>query len=111
MYQDILYEVDNGVARITINRADKYNAFRGITCDELIDAFNRAAGVVRDQDAITASLQFLAIQLLVLLVGFHQHDRSALALVIPCRSCLDSGSRRCLAAEHRRPFQNVAALF
>jgi 2-ketocyclohexanecarboxyl-CoA hydrolase len=41
-YEDILYEVDNGVARITINRPDKYNAFRGKTCEELIDAFNRA---------------------------------------------------------------------
>ena len=41
-YQDILYEVDQGVARITINRPDKFNSFRGITCDELIDAFNRA---------------------------------------------------------------------
>ena len=41
-YQDILYEVDNGIARITINRPDSFNAFRGITCDELIDAFNRA---------------------------------------------------------------------
>lgn len=41
-YQDIRYEVDNGVATITINRPDKYNAFRGLTCDELIAAFNRA---------------------------------------------------------------------
>jgi len=41
-YEDILYEVDKGVARITINRPEKYNAFRGKTCEELIDAFNRA---------------------------------------------------------------------
>ena len=41
-YQDILYEVDQGIATITINRPDKFNAFRGITCDEMIDAFNRA---------------------------------------------------------------------
>jgi len=41
-YEDILYAVDKGVARITINRPDKYNAFRGRTCEELIDAFNRA---------------------------------------------------------------------
>jgi len=41
-YQDILYEVHEGVARITINRPDTFNSFRGITCDELIDAFNRA---------------------------------------------------------------------
>ena len=41
-YEDILYDVSNGVATITINRPDKYNAFRGKTCEELIHAFNRA---------------------------------------------------------------------
>jgi len=41
-YTDILYEIDRGVATITINRPDKYNAFRGQTCEEVIDAFQRA---------------------------------------------------------------------
>jgi len=41
-YEDVLYDVRNAIARITINRPDKYNAFRGRTCDELIQAFNRA---------------------------------------------------------------------
>jgi 2-ketocyclohexanecarboxyl-CoA hydrolase len=41
-YEDILYAERDGVARITINRPDKYNAFRGKTVDELIDAFQKA---------------------------------------------------------------------
>jgi 2-ketocyclohexanecarboxyl-CoA hydrolase len=41
-FEDILYEVRNGVAWITINRADKMNAFRGTTCDEIIKALNKA---------------------------------------------------------------------
>ncbi len=41
-YEDILYDATDGVARITINRPQVMNAFRGKTCEELIDAFNRA---------------------------------------------------------------------
>lgn len=41
-FEDILYEAREGVARITINRPDKYNSFRGLTCEELIEAFNKA---------------------------------------------------------------------
>ena len=41
-YKDILLEVRDGVARITINRPEKYNAFTPNTCEELIDAFKKA---------------------------------------------------------------------
>jgi 2-ketocyclohexanecarboxyl-CoA hydrolase len=41
-YEDILYDAEDGVARITINRPQVMNAFRGKTCEELIQAFNRA---------------------------------------------------------------------
>jgi len=41
-YEDILYDVADGVARITINRPQVMNAFRGRTCEELIHALNRA---------------------------------------------------------------------
>lgn len=41
-FEDLLYEVRNGVAWIIINRPEKMNAFRGQTCDELIRALNKA---------------------------------------------------------------------
>ncbi|MBI2206258.1 MAG: enoyl-CoA hydratase/isomerase family protein [Candidatus Rokubacteria bacterium] len=41
-YTDLLYTADKGVARITINRPERYNAFRLQTVEELIHAFERA---------------------------------------------------------------------
>ncbi|WP_214364782.1 enoyl-CoA hydratase-related protein [Pseudonocardia sp. H11422] len=41
-FTDITYEVDNGLAWITINRPDRYNAFRARTVDELVHAFKLA---------------------------------------------------------------------
>ena len=39
---DVAYEVESGLAWITINRPDRYNAFRGRTVDELMWAFKQA---------------------------------------------------------------------
>ena len=39
-YEDILYEVRGAAAWITINRPERMNAFRGRTCDELIQAIS-----------------------------------------------------------------------
>ena len=39
---DTRYEVDNGLAWITIDRPERLNAFRARTVDELIDCFKRA---------------------------------------------------------------------
>lgn len=42
-FEDIRYEVDDSAAAIiTINRPDRYNAFRGRTVEELIEAFRLA---------------------------------------------------------------------
>lgn len=39
---DVLYEVDRGLAWITINRPDRFNSFRGRTIDELLRCFKAA---------------------------------------------------------------------
>ncbi len=42
-YQDIVFRLDEGVAHITINRPEVYNAFRAETCEELLHALAAAA--------------------------------------------------------------------
>lgn len=41
-FEDILYDVEESTAVITINRPDRYNAFRARTVEELIKAFRLA---------------------------------------------------------------------
>lgn len=41
-FTDVVYEVDNGLAWITINRPERYNAFRARTVDELVLSFKLA---------------------------------------------------------------------
>jgi enoyl-CoA hydratase/carnithine racemase len=41
-YDTILYEVDDAILTITLNRPDKLNAFTTKMLTELIDAFDRA---------------------------------------------------------------------
>ena len=49
-YEDIKYELAEGIAKITINRPAVRNAFRPQTVAELLDAFDRA----RDDDRVGA---------------------------------------------------------
>src|SRR3954449_8421376 len=42
MFDEILYEVADGVLTITLNRPDRLNAFTGVMARELIEAFDRA---------------------------------------------------------------------
>ena len=42
-FEDIIYEKKDGIARVTINRPDKLNAFRSKTLDELAAAFENAS--------------------------------------------------------------------
>lgn len=41
-YEEIIYEKYNGIAKITINRPEKHNAFTPLTVNEMIDAFSDA---------------------------------------------------------------------
>jgi 2-ketocyclohexanecarboxyl-CoA hydrolase len=50
-FEDLLYEKRDHVATITMNRPDAYNAFRGQTCAELVQAIARA-GYDKDVGAI-----------------------------------------------------------
>lgn len=43
-FTDVSYEVENGLAWITINRPERYNSFRARTVDELVLSFKRAWG-------------------------------------------------------------------
>jgi enoyl-CoA hydratase/carnithine racemase len=41
-YEHILYEIEENILTITLNRADKLNAFTGLMLKELLDALDRA---------------------------------------------------------------------
>jgi 2-(1,2-epoxy-1,2-dihydrophenyl)acetyl-CoA isomerase len=41
-YEDISYRIDGAVARITVERPERLNAYRDQTADDLVDAFRRA---------------------------------------------------------------------
>ncbi len=43
-FTDVTYEVNNGLAWITINRPERYNSFRARTVDELVMSFKKAWG-------------------------------------------------------------------
>jgi enoyl-CoA hydratase/carnithine racemase len=49
-YSTLLYENDDGLLRLTLNRPDSLNAFTVAMADELADAYNRASG----DDAVRA---------------------------------------------------------
>jgi len=42
-FSDIIYEKKDGVATVTINRPEVYNAFRGVTMEEMLKALSDAA--------------------------------------------------------------------
>ncbi len=51
-YQTILYDIDDGLLRLTLNRPEQLNAFTVTMADELVDAYRRASS----DDAVRAVL-------------------------------------------------------
>lgn len=49
-YSTILYDLDDGLLRLTLNRPEKLNAFNFAMAEELVDAYRRASG----DDAVKA---------------------------------------------------------
>ena len=49
-YENILFDVEEGIATVTLNRPDKLNAYVPEMGDEIVDAFARA----RDDEAVRA---------------------------------------------------------
>ena len=43
-FKEILFDIYNGIAKITINRPEVYNAFRPLTNHEMLDAFEICRG-------------------------------------------------------------------
>src|SRR5690625_5347386 len=41
-FEEIIYEKHNGIAKVTINRPEKRNAFTPLTVNEMIEAFSDA---------------------------------------------------------------------
>lgn len=41
-YREVFYEKTKGIAKITINRPERRNAFTPLTVNEMFDAFSRA---------------------------------------------------------------------
>ena len=62
-FETILYEQDDGIVRITLNRPDKRNALTNTMLDELVVAFERADADKQDSQGRTA--------LMVAAVGGH----------------------------------------
>ena len=54
-YEDVDYTVEGATAVITIDRPERYNAFRGRTVEELIRAF-RSAWADRQVQAVVSTL-------------------------------------------------------
>ncbi len=51
-YENILYDVEQGIATITLNRPDKLNAYTTEMGDEVVEAFTR----VRDDDDVRVAI-------------------------------------------------------
>src|SRR5699024_5370051 len=66
-YKEIIYEKYNGIAKVTMNRPEKHNAFTPLTVNEMIDAFPDE----RDNASIAFIILTVAVKKAFSSVGNH----------------------------------------
>ena len=76
-YREIIYETCDGIAKITINRPERRNAFTPLTVNELYDAFT----VARDDAAIGVIILLFGIVQLGLSIKSHDAAQRATGLL------------------------------
>jgi 1,4-dihydroxy-2-naphthoyl-CoA synthase len=89
-FEDVLYDVEDGIATITINRPEVLNAFRVTTVNELITAFRLA-----DADPSVRAIIFTGAGGRAFSSGGDQKERSTAATSVTSKPASLPAIRTC----------------